>query len=96
MAVMRDQFSAWPESVAFKRMLRTLVRGQQYVPPQQPIGQPPPGTQLVEPAVKPEVVSTASSRYGSWTLTENAAGDFVARHDSGYEETIAALPREEQ
>jgi hypothetical protein len=54
MSVPKNSVYAWPESVAFKRMMRGLIRGQEYVPPQQPIGEPPDETM-------PEFVETAAA-----------------------------------
>jgi hypothetical protein len=93
MAVMKDKFSAWPETVAYKRMIRTLIRGQQYVPPQQPEGLPP-GTHLA--STRQEVSATVPTflplSQSAWTLGQNANGDLVARHRTGYEHIIAANP----
>lgn len=95
MAVMRDNFSAWPDSVAFKRMLRSLVRAQQYVPPQQPTGTGPAGQQAaatdetVRPAAPPVLI-------GNWTLDQNSAGDLIATHRSGAETTLARAPETDQ
>lgn len=91
MAVMRERFSAWPETVAYKRMIRTLVRGQQYVPPQQPTGQPPPAlaAAVAEDDQAAEFLPLSNS---AWTLGQNADGDLVARHSSGLQVTLAANP----
>lgn len=100
MAVTRGQFSKWPENVAFKRMLREIVRAQQYVPPTQPLGTGPAPEDAAVTAdssfAPPEVKAAEPVRIGSWTLDEDADGNFVARHITGYEETIAALPEGER
>lgn len=100
MAVTRGQFSKWPENVAFKRILREIVRAQQYVPPKQPLGTgPPPEGAAVSAdssSTRPNVKAAAPVRIGSWTLDEDADGNLVARHIAGYEQTIATLPERER
>lgn len=96
MAVTREQFSKWPENVAFKHMIRELVRAQRYVPPKQPIGTgpPPEGAAVAADDAPPRPLSPASVvpvRIGDWTLDQSPDGDLIARHASGHEQTIATI-----
>jgi hypothetical protein len=93
MAVMKNDFSGWPDTVAFKRMIRTLIRAQQYVPPQQPEGEaPPPGPTVLSVQAAPETPALVPMSRSEWRLGQNAVGDLVARHVSGHEQIIAANP----
>lgn len=91
MAVTQGQFSKWPESVSFKRMMRELLRAQQYVPPRQD----PVGSMLAmaddssNPRSTIETPDFTPLAESDWTLGQNARGDFVARHVSGAERVIA-------
>lgn len=107
MGVMKEGLSAWPETVAYKRMLRNLARGQEYVPPQQPTGSGPlleveearVSTVVAEGAggdAQPEqATGTGSSQVGDWMLQQNTRGDLVAQHASGAEIVLAPNPRRE-
>lgn len=97
MAVTQGQFSKWPENVAFKRMIRELLRAQQYVPPkQQPTGtaSSPESTDAAS-ASTPANLPATPVRIGNWTLDQSTSGDLIARHTSGHEVTIAAIPQGE-
>ena len=84
----------WPDSVAFKRLIRELTRQANYVAPYQDPTPPPPSVAAAavtasddatgEPADPQPVV-----RVGAWVLEAAENGDLIARHDSGAVRTIA-------
>lgn len=79
---------AWPENVAFKRLVRDLWRRRDYVPPYQ---QPEP-TQTPAPALMVGTAQgpdTTGNRIGAWVLDVNEHGDLIARHDSGQTQVVA-------
>jgi len=80
---------AWPEDVAFKRLIRDLWRRRDYVPPYQ---QPEP-TQAPAPAQVTAFAgsNTAPVRVGGWVLDVNEHGDLIARHDTGQTQLLALL-----
>jgi hypothetical protein len=87
---MKEGLSAWPETVAYKRLLRNLIRAQDYVPPQQPTSPPlPEGAQVVaavdhsNPPPPDDHDGVDGIRLGDWTIFQNHSGDVVARHNSG-------------
>lgn len=93
MAVFKDHTSAWPETVAFKKLLRSMLRAQQYVPPQQV-----PPTPAEAPTL---VVDTQAPHDGfvpldqsAWTLGQNRNGDLIARHTSGAESVLLPNPQQ--
>lgn len=95
MGVMRERYSEWPETVAFKRMLRSLTRGQQYVPPQQPEGTPPDPEASAATISADESASPASLVPlvdSDWALGQNSQGDVVLTHRTGHEVTLARNP----
>jgi hypothetical protein len=95
MGVMKEGLSAWPETVAYKRMLRNIIRAQDYVPPQQPTGTAP----LAEVGETPMTTASSSEdgqlyevdssagevQFGNWTFFQNRSGDVIARHTTGTE-----------
>lgn len=81
----------WPESVAFKRLVRDLVRQANYVPPYQDPTNP---TLAAAPASTPANQTEAALQVGQWTLTTNERGDVIWKHENGYVQTAAQLPEE--
>lgn len=109
MGVMRERYSEWPETVAFKRLIRSLVRAQQYIPPQQALGVAPTEGVAMSPsstteAEKPAEHFTMASveadlvplTQSEWTFGQNSAGDLVAKHASGHAFVIVANPEGER
>lgn len=87
-----DGPAAWPESIAFKRLMRGLLRDRAYVPPYQPGS----GALLAsDEAPGPERAQPQQITVGDWLLTTNDRGDVVWRHLNGYEQVVAALPEGE-
>lgn len=86
----------WPDSVAFKRLIRELTRQANYVAPYQDPTPPPPALAAAagtpadeatgEPADPQPVV-----RVGAWVLVAAENGDLIARHDSGTVRTVATV-----
>ncbi len=81
---------AWPENVAFKRLVRDLWRKRDYVPPYQ---QPSP-TLAPAPALLSSTTDAPEAtgvRIGGWVLDVNEQGDLMARHDNGQTQVLALL-----
>ena len=82
--------SSWPED-SYRRIIRELWRQKNYVPPAQPNSA---GLQMAALRTEPRADEQAPTRYGGWVLNVNEHGDLIARHDSGHEVVVAALPKE--
>lgn len=102
-----EGLSAWPDTVAYKRLLRGLVRAQEYVPPQQPTGTDYVGPESAGESgamdssatamAQPDQVPVAGTiRIGPWVLDTNEHGDLITRHDSGAVTVIATAPEGSQ
>jgi len=83
----------WPESVAFKRLVRDLTRQANYVPPYQDNAAPPTGLAAAAAEETPEqpAGSLPVVRIGPWVLEAADNGDLIARHDTGTVRTIATV-----
>lgn len=90
---MSSSSQSHPATRGFVFMMRDLERARRYVPPYQ---QPVP---VAAPFASPSALRTSPAadpaRHGAWVLDVNSDGDLIARHDSGYEHVLAAVPHPE-
>lgn len=86
----------WPDTVAFKRLVRDLARQSNYVPPWQEPTPPEVAAVASGDETPAGTAPTQQIRIGEWVLDSDDAGNLVARRDNGQVHLIALVDEGDQ